>query len=214
MARLFIGLLMCSIGMSAYAAVVQHQWNDGHGMKCTKMTEIEEYQYHYQYPHPSVTTDCVVFGFDGEGVKVLLIERGFDPYKGYWAFPGGFLEIRESAEDGARRELKEETGLETVYIKQFHTFATPDRDPRERVISIAYYSLVRISDVKGMDDAVQANWFPMDALPKLAFDHEEMWRIAQEELGKEIRLETKVWKEMTKGFTQEEVEKIKRALKR
>ncbi|MBO4215097.1 MAG: NUDIX hydrolase [Bacteroidaceae bacterium] len=170
---------------------------------------MEELKYHYKYPHPSVTTDNVIFGFDGNTVRVLLIERGFDPYKGYWAFPGGFLEMQESAEEGARRELMEETGLDTTYVKQFHTFSTPDRDPRERVISIAYYSLVRMSEVKGMDDAAQAKWFPLNEVPKLAFDHEEMWRIAQEEIRKEMRLNTKDWKEMTKGFTEEEVEKIK-----
>ena len=170
---------------------------------------MEDFQYHYKYPHPSVTTDNVIFGFDGNTVKVLLIERGFDPYKGYWAFPGGFLEMQESAEEGARRELMEETGLDTTYVKQFHTFSDPDRDPRERVLTIAYYSLVRMSEVKGMDDAVQAKWFPLNEVPKLAFDHEEMWRIAQEEIRKEMRLNTKDWKEMTKGFTEEEVEKIK-----
>ena len=174
-----------------------------------QFNNMEELQYHYKYPHPSVTTDCVIFGFDGEQVKVLLIQRGFDPYKGYWAFPGGFLEMTESTEEGARRELMEETGLDTTYVKQFHTFSTPDRDPRERVISVAYYSLVRMSEVKGMDDAAQAKWFPLNEVPKLAFDHEEMWRIAQEEIRKEMRLNTKDWKEMTKGFTEEEVEKIK-----
>ena len=175
----------------------------------TQVDKMEEYKYHYKYPHPSVTTDNVIFGFDGNTVKVLLIERGFDPYKGYWAFPGGFLEMQESAEEGARRELMEETGLDTTYVKQFHTFSDPDRDPRERVLTIAYYSLVRMSEVKGMDDAAQAKWFPLNEVPKLAFDHEEMWRIAQEEIRKEMRLNTKEWKELTKGFTEEEVEKIK-----
>lgn len=170
---------------------------------------MEEYKYHYKYPHPSVTTDCVIFGFDGEQVKVLLIQRGFDPYKGYWAFPGGFLEMTESAEEGAKRELMEETGMDTTFVKQFHTFSTPDRDPRERVITVAYYSLVRMSEVKGMDDAAQAKWFSLDEVPKLAFDHEEMLRIAKEEISKEMRLDTKDWQEMTKGFTKDEVEKIK-----
>lgn len=171
--------------------------------------EMEEYRYHYKYPHPSVTTDCVILGFDGEDVKVLLIERGFAPYKGCWAFPGGFLEMTESAEEGAKRELMEETGLEATFMKQFHAFSTPDRDPRERVISIAYYALVRMSDVMGMDDAAQAKWFPLYAMPKLAFDHEEMLRIAKEEICKEINLDTKVWRKMTEGFTKEEIEKIK-----
>lgn len=175
---------------------------------------MEEYQYHYKYPHPSVTTDCVIFGFDGNVVKVLLIERDGEPYKGCWAFPGGFLEMEESAEEGAKRELMEETGLATAFVKQFHAFSDPDRDPRERVLTIAYYSLVRLSEVKGMDDAAQAKWFALNEMPeKLAFDHNEMLRVALEEINKEIRLETKDWKEMTKGFTKEEVEKIVGELK-
>ena len=98
--------------------------------------------YHYKYPHPSVTTDCVVFGYDGFRLNVLLVERGREPHKGKWAFPGGFLEIDEAAEDGALRELYEETGLSSVDLRQFHSFTEPRRDPRERVISIAYYALV------------------------------------------------------------------------
>ena len=101
-----------------------------------------ENKYCYRYPHPAVTTDCVIFGFDGERLQVLLIERGIEPYKGSWAFPGGFLKMDETAEEGARRELKEETGLDSAYMEQFHTFSTPERDPRERVITIAYYALV------------------------------------------------------------------------
>ena len=94
-------------------------------------------------------------------------------------------------------------------LMQFHAFTAPDRDPRERVLTIAYYSLVRLSEVKGMDDAAQAKWFALNEMPeKLAFDHNEMLRVALEEINKEIRLETKDWKEMTKGFTKEEVEKI------
>lgn len=83
----------------------------------------EGLKYSYKYPHPSVTTDCVIFGFDGVKLKVLLVERGMAPYKGRWAFPGGFLNMDESAEEGALRELKEETGLEGAYIRQFHTFS-------------------------------------------------------------------------------------------
>ena len=174
---------------------------------------MEELKYHYKYPHPGVTTDNVIFGFDGKTVKVLLIERGGEPYKGCWAFPGGFLEMDESAEEGARRELMEETGLTTGVVRQFHAFSAPDRDPRERVLTIAYYSLVRVSEVKGMDDARQAKWFPLTEVPELAFDHKEMLRIAREEVSKEIRLQTEVWKELTKGFSKEEVQKIEKELR-
>ena len=86
--------------------------------------------YTYDYPRPAVTTDCVIFGYDGKELKVLLIERGIEPFKGCWAFPGGFLNMDEDALAGARRELKEETGLENAFIEQFHTFSEPGRDPR------------------------------------------------------------------------------------
>ena len=173
---------------------------------------MEEYKYHYKYPHPSVTTDGVIFGYDGKGLNVLLIERGFEPYKGCWAFPGGFLEMDESADEGAKRELMEETGLDTAYVKQFQTFSAPDRDPRERVITIAYYAIVRMSEVKGMDDAAQAKWFPLDAVPQLAFDHEEMLRVAKETLRREFLCGGKDWEAMTVGFTDEELQKIKAAI--
>ena len=150
---------------------------------------MEELKYHYKYPHPSVTTDCVVFGYDGLRLNVLLIERGADPFKGHWAFPGGFLNIDESAQQGAKRELFEETGLRDAHIHQFHTFSAVNRDPRERVISIAYYALVRISEVKGGDDAAKAQWFPLDSVPPLAFDHEMMLRMAIKELRRQIHFE-------------------------
>ena len=150
---------------------------------------MEELKYHYKYPHPSVTTDCVVFGYDGLRLNVLLIERGADPFKGHWAFPGGFLNIDESAQQGAKRELFEETGLRDAYIRQFHTFSAVNRDPRERVISIAYYALVRISEVKGGDDAAKAQWFPLDRVPPLAFDHDMMLRMAIKELRRQIHFE-------------------------
>ena len=183
------------------------------GVDSVMTKNMEELTYQYKYPHPSVTTDNVIFGFDGQTVKVLLIERGGEPYKGYWAFPGGFLEMDESAEEGARRELMEETGLTTGVVRQFHAFSAPDRDPRERVLTIAFYSLVRMSEVKGMDDARRAGWFPLHEVPRLAFDHEEMLRVALEEVGKEIRLQTKVWKELTGGFSLDEVQKIERVLR-
>ena len=150
---------------------------------------MEELKYHYKYPHPSVTTDCVVFGYDGLRLNVLLIERGADPFKGHWAFPGGFLNIDESAQQGAKRELFEETGLREAYLRQFHTFSAVNRDPRERVISIAYYALVRISEVKGGDDAAKAQWFPLDSVPPLAFDHDMMLRMAIKELRRQIHFE-------------------------
>ena len=120
----------------------------------------------YDYPHPAVTTDCVIFGYDTrEGLSVLLIERGIEPFRGCWAFPGGFMRIDEDADTGALRELKEETGFEPLYIEQFGAFTDVDRDPRERVITIAYLALVKKGPVAGGDDASKARWFPLNAVP-------------------------------------------------
>lgn len=162
---------------------------------------MEDFKYHYKYPHPSVTTDCVIFGFSEGKLNVLLIERGLEPYKGKWAFPGGFIKMDESAEEGARRELREETGLETAYMKQFHTFSAPERDPRERVITIAYYALVKISEVKGGDDAAQARWFPIEEVPTLAFDHDHILRVAMSELRKQIHFEPIGFELLPEKFT-------------
>lgn len=131
-------------------------------------------KYTYKYPHPAVATDCVIFTFHESKLKVLLIERGIEPFKGEWALPGGFLKPDETAERGALRELQEETGLVCERIKQFGVFSDPDRDPRERVISIAFYALVKWERVEGADDAASAEWFDIDRLPPLAFDHTQI----------------------------------------
>ena len=173
---------------------------------------MEEKKYCYQYPHPAVTTDCVIFGFDGTKLKVLLIERGINPYKGKWALPGGFLRMDESAEEGALRELKEETGLETAYIKQFHTFTTPNRDPRERVITIAYYALVRLQEVTGGDDAARAEWYALDKVPALAFDHDQILRMASYELKRQIHFEPVGFELLPKQFTMKELQSLYEAI--
>lgn len=147
---------------------------------------MEELKYCYKYPHHAVTTDCVIFGFDGRDLNVLLVERGVDPFKGSWAFPGGFLRPDESAEEGALRELREETGVESAYIEQFHTYSDLGRDPRERVITIAYMALVKLTEVRGGDDAADARWFPIDRTPQLAFDHDKILRDALARLRERI----------------------------
>lgn len=166
----------------------------------------------YIYPHPSVTTDCVIFGFDGFELNVLLVKRGLEPYKGRWAFPGGFMKMDENAEYGARRELKEETGLETAYIKQFHTFTEPDRDPRERVITIAYYALVKMQNVTGGDDAEEARWFPVGAVPRLAFDHDHILRTAMQELRRQIHFEPIGFELLPEKFTIRDLQNLYEAI--
>lgn len=134
--------------------------------------------YTYDYPRPAVTADSVVFCNGSDGLSVLLIERANDPFKGCWAFPGGFMDMEENAEDCAKRELKEETGMEVRSLEYLGTFSEVNRDPRGRTITIAYYAVVEKSDVIGADDASQAKWFPIDSIPSLAFDHEEILRAA------------------------------------
>lgn len=174
--------------------------------------EEEEKKYCYKYPHPSVTTDCVIFGFDGTRLKILLVQRGIEPYKGRWAFPGGFMNIDESAEDGAARELKEETGFEGAYIRQFHTFTAPGRDPRERVITIAYYALVKMQEVKGSDDAADARWFALDEVPQLAFDHDQILRKAEQALRQQIHFEPVGFELLSEAFTIKELQNLYEAI--
>lgn len=147
---------------------------------------MEEQKYSYKYPHPAVTTDCVVFGVTSRELEILLVERGNEPYKGYWAIPGGFLNMDENAEQCALRELKEETGLTLNNIKEFATYSDVDRDPRERVISIAFYALTKKAEVKGGDDAVKAQWFALDEVPHLAFDHDKMLKNAIQKLKEDL----------------------------
>lgn len=173
---------------------------------------MEEKKYCYKYPHPAVTTDCVIFGFDGNELKVLLIERGIDPYKGHWAFPGGFLNPDESAEVGALRELKEETGIDSAYIEQFHTYSTPDRDPRERVITIAYMALVKIQEAHGGDDAADAKWFPIGKTPSLAFDHDMILRDALDRLRERIHFHPIGYDLLPEKFTMKELQTLYEAV--
>ena len=132
-----------------------------------------------------MTADSVVFCNGSDGLSVLLIERMNEPFKGCWAFPGGFMEMEEDAEDCAKRELKEETGLEIRTMRQLGAFTDVNRDPRGRTVSIAYYAVIEKSEVKGADDAIQARWFPIDSIPPLAFDHDKILRMALEEIKKD-----------------------------
>ena len=164
--------------------------------------------YTYDYPRPAVTTDCVIFGYDRKELKVLLIERGIEPFKGCWAFPGGFLNMDEDALAGARRELKEETGLENAFIEQFHTFSEPGRDPRGRVITIAHYALVKIQEVEGGDDAAQARWFPIGEVPPLAFDHDRILRMAMSRLKERIHFEPVGFELLPDVFTKPQLQNL------
>ena len=130
--------------------------------------------YTYKYPRPAVTADCIVITREAEP-KVLLIQRDGEPFKGAWAFPGGFMDIDETTEKCAIRELEEETGLRVSDIKQIGAYSKVDRDPRGRTITVAYLTIIdEPIAVTGQDDAANAEWWPVDALPPLAFDHDEI----------------------------------------
>ena len=152
--------------------------------RCSRKTPTSVAMYSYQYPHPAVTTDVVVFTIrDGE-LAVLLIERGCEPECGRWAIPGGFIEIDEDLETAARRELREETSVEAGELEQLYAFGRPDRDPRERVITVAYVTILRAgqTSIRAASDAADAAWFPMRKLPQLAFDHRKILAMAQDHL--------------------------------
>ena len=143
----------------------------------------------YEYPRPALTADCVVFGLDQEDLKVLLIQRGLTPFKGQWAIPGGFVHVGEAPEAAARRELEEETGLRDIFLEQLYTFGDPARDPREHVVTVAYYALVNLSDhpVQADTDASNAAWFCIEDTPGLAFDHAKILQVAYDRLKGKIR---------------------------
>lgn len=146
----------------------------------------DEFPYHYKYEHMAITTDCVIFTWEDGMLKVLLIRRGNEPFKGAWAFPGGFLRIHETVQECALRELREETALEPSAIGELGVFSEPDRDPRERVVTIAFYGLVKPFSVLGGDDAERADWFPVSQIPPLAFDHKKIMDAAMERLRIDI----------------------------
>lgn len=128
----------------------------------------------YKYPRPAVTADVVVITNEQEP-RVLLIQRGNEPFKGHWAFPGGFMDMDETTEQCAIRELEEETGLKVSEVKQIGAYSKVDRDPRGRTITVAYLARIdEAEEVKGQDDAAKAEWFPINNLPQLAFDHEDI----------------------------------------
>lgn len=167
-------------------------------------------EYTYKYPRPAMTADCVLFGFDGQALKILLIERGIEPYKGYWALPGGFMKMDESIEQCAARELMEETGVRNVFMEQFRVFSDPGRDPRGRVVTVAFIALVRPSDHRliAADDAANALWFDASMLPPLAFDHKEIVAAAREYLREAIRVRPVAFQLLNQVFTLEDLRRV------
>ncbi|MEM9187979.1 MAG: NUDIX domain-containing protein [Myxococcota bacterium] len=166
--------------------------------------------YRYKYPRPALTVDAVVFGLDEGGLSVLLIERGAEPFKGAWAFPGGFVGIDEPLEEAVRRELQEETGIESVFLEQLYTFADPGRDPRTRTVSVAYYGLVNIRDhrIRAATDARDARWFRVSEVTSLAFDHDEILDLAVKRIRGKVRYQPIGFELLPRRFTLPELQHL------
>lgn len=150
----------------------------------------------------AVAVDCVIFGFDGKELKLLLIHRGFEPEKGKWSLMGGFVKKEESLEQAATRVLKQLTGLSEVYMEQLHTFGDPHRDPVERTISVAYFTLIDIDKYeKQLSDDFHAEWISLKKLPKLIFDHKELTKMAKQRLQYKAALHPILFELLPERFT-------------
>lgn len=163
------------------------------------------------YDRPSVTVDVVIFTLISGQLHVLLVERGNWPYEGHWAIPGGFVGIDESLDDAARRELEEETGLHDLYLEQLYTFGTPGRDPRTRVISVAYMAIIRAESqqIRVSDESTDVRWFPVAALPAaLAFDHESILCLATDRLRSKLEYTTLAFQLLPEIFSILELKQI------
>lgn len=162
------------------------------------------------YPKPSVTIDSIVFGYHGENLSVLLIRRKEPPFDGAWTLPGGFLYLQESLANCASRILQQKTGLQGVYLEQLYTFDAIDRDPRDRVLSVAYFALVnptRFELVAGTATEGTA-WFPVDALPELGFDHKSIIDCGLQRLRAKVRYQPIGFELLDSQFTFQELHKL------
>lgn len=166
--------------------------------------------YEYPYPHPAVTTDVVVFTIRGDELKILLIRRGGEPFRGHWALPGGFVNMDEGLGESAARELQEETGVSGVYLEQLYTFGTPNRDPRERVITVAYCALIPSDKlaIRAASDADAVGWFGMHELPRLAFDHDDILALAHKRLAAKLEYSTIAFQFMPEAFTLSQLQAV------
>ena len=169
----------------------------------------------YEYPHPAVTTDVVVFTIRNGRLSILLVKRANPPHQGEWALPGGFLDIDEDLDACAARELAEETGISGVYLEQLYTFGATHRDPRERVISVTYYALVpqdALATPRAASDAADVGWYAFEELPRLAFDHTEIVTMAHRRLVAKLDYSTIAFQFMAETFTLGELQCVYEAL--
>ncbi len=167
-----------------------------------------------RYAHPSVTVDVVILTMRQRRLEVLLVKRKHWPFEGLWAIPGGFVNPEESLEDAARRELEEETGVRDVYLEQLYTFGDPHRDPRERVITVVYYALIRAETLRTTagDNAAEAAWFHVYHLPALAFDHDRILAYTMQRLRGKLEYTTIGFQLLAPEFTLSELQEVYEAI--
>lgn len=173
-------------------------------------------KYTYEYKHPAITADNVIFGYDGKRLHVLLVKRGTEKdastsaYVGQWALPGGFMDVDfdQTIMHTALRELKEETGLVLTKVDEFHTYSHIDRDPRERVVTIAHAGIVKMSEVIADTDAERAEWFPIKDVPSLAFDHDQILRDALHYIKEQIHFQPIGFELLPEVFTMGQLQNL------
>ena len=170
----------------------------------------------YDYPHPAVTVDITIFTVRNDQLNILLIKRALKPYQGEWALPGGFVNLEESLEEAAERELVEETGVSGVYLEQLFTFGAPGRDPRGHTVTVAYSALIPSDNVEltASTDAEGVAWFGIDKLPDLAFDHDEILELALDRLVAKLEYSTIAFQLMPASFTLTELQHVYELIER
>ena len=161
----------------------------------------------YKHPHPAVTTNVVIFTIREAKLRLLLVKRQRPPFEGYWALPGGFISLDEDLAASAQRALARETGMTGVFLEQLYTFGRPDRDPRERVITVAYYALVPAARVPTRNEP-DVGWFALDALPALALDHQEIVALAAQRLAAKLDYSTIAFQFLPEQFTLSELQAV------
>ena len=175
---------------------------------------MKKQTFEYQYPHPAVTVDCIIFGFDGQNLKVMLIQRKSEPFAKKWALPGAFVNEDESLENCAERVLMKESNISGVYLEQLFTFGTPSRDPRERVISVAYMGLVKTADFELIagNDELQIEWRDINEVQDLAFDHQQILETAIQRIRGKIRYQPIGFELMNSKFTLPQLQQLYEAI--
>ncbi len=177
---------------------------------CVKKTQSKMFDDLSQYPRPSVTIDCVVFGYDGEHLSVLLLNRKENPFADHWTLLGGFLKLDETFEVAAERVLSQKAGLTGLYLEQLYTFGGLDRDPRGRVLSVSYYALVNPRQIELVVGkmANDLRWYPIEALPTLGFDHNHIIEIARQRLAAKVTYQPVGFELLNEQFTVTELQDL------